>query len=424
VTAAGRLQAAIALLDQIAASRQPADQVLRAWGGANRYAGSKDRRAITERVYLCLRAPPQMGEGGRGRVLASLALHDGLGAPEIAGLFNGEGHAPAPLTPDEAAALAAPAAAALPPFLEAQLTASFGEDWPAEAQALLSSRAPLDIRINGLKTTIEAVTEALAEAGLAAEPTPLSAFGLRLTGALDLAPLDIFKSGAFEVQDEGSQIAAWLLGALRSETVIDYCAGGGGKTLALGQAMGGPTPGSMGRLIACDLNPRRLDAIKPRLLRAGVHAEYRRVGPTGDPLGDLKGQADRVLVDAPCSGSGTWRRRPEEAWRLTEDELKRLAALQLDILTRAADLARPGGRLVYVTCSVLADENGAVADAFAAARPDFTPLPIARAADTPMLTDEGRRRLVQLAKGGHRLQLSPHRTGTDGFFIALFQRTP
>ena len=419
MTPAGRLQAAIEVLDQIASSRQPADQVLRAWGGANRYAGSKDRRAVAERVYLCLRQPPRMGEGGRGRVLASLALHDGLDEAQIVELFTGQGHAPTPLTPDEALALTAPTPAALPGFIEAQLRISFGEEWQAEAIALMSSRAPLDIRINGVKSTHEAVSEALSEAGLKAEPTPWSAFGLRLAAATaDLAPLDIFKAGGLEVQDEGSQIAAWLVGAERGETVVDYCAGGGGKTLALGQAMRG-----QGRLIACDLNPRRLDAIKPRLQRAGVYTEFRRVGPTGDPLDDLQGQANRVLVDAPCSGSGTWRRRPEEAWRLTEAELARLAALQLEILTRAADLVRPGGRLVYVTCSVLAAENGAVAEAFAASRPDFSPLPIERAAQPPMLTIPGRLRLAALAGGGHSVQLSPLRSQTDGFYICLFERT-
>jgi 16S rRNA (cytosine967-C5)-methyltransferase len=246
----------------------------------------------------------------------------------------------------------------------------------------------------------------------------LSAFGLRLTApAADLAPLDIFKSGLIEVQDEGSQIAAWLVGAQRDETVIDYCAGGGGKTLALSQAMRGS-----GRLIACDLNPRRLDAIKPRLQRAGAYAEFRRVGPSGDALEDLKGHADRVLVDAPCSGSGVWRRRPEEAWRLTEAELMRLAAQQLEILVRAADLVRPGGRLVYVTCSVLAAENGDVAEAFAAARPDFQPLPVEAALDGALITEEGRTRLAGLAHGGHRVQLSPVRSQTDGFFIALWTR--
>ena len=419
MTPAGRLQAAIDVLDQIASSRQPADQVLRTWGGAHRYAGSKDRKAVAERVYLCLRQPPRMGEGGRGRVLASLALHDGLSEAEIAALFSGQGHAPGPLTADEAITLTAPSQAALPGFIEAQLKLSFGDDWAAESEALLSSRAPLDLRVNGVKGTIEQATEALAEAGLEVEPTPWSAFGLRLIApAADLAPLDIFKSGVIEVQDEGSQIAAWLVGAERGETVVDYCAGGGGKTLAIGQAMRG-----QGRLIACDLNPRRLDAIKPRLHRAGVYAEFRRVGPTGDPLDDLRGQADRVLVDAPCSGSGTWRRRPEEAWRLTEAELERLAGLQLEILGRAADLVRPGGRLIYVTCSVLAAENGAVTEAFAATRPEFSPLPIERAAQPPMLTIPGRRRLAELAQGGHGVQLSPRRSGTDGFYICLFERT-
>jgi len=419
VTPAGRLQAAIDVLDQIASSRQPADQVLRSWGAAHRYAGSKDRKAVAERVYLCLRQPPRMGEGGRGRVLASLSLHDGLTQVDIADLFSGQGHAPTPLTPEEIAALNAPNLAALPSFIEAQLRRGFGADWAAEAEALLSARAPLDLRVNGVKGTIEQATKALAEAGLNAEPTPWSAFGLRLTAsAVDLAPLDLFKSGVIEVQDEGSQIAAWLVGAERGETVIDYCAGGGGKTLALGQAMRG-----QGRLIACDLNPRRLDAIKPRLHRAGVYAEFRRVGPTGDPLDDLRGQADRVLVDAPCSGSGTWRRRPEEAWRLNEAEVERLATLQLEILTRAADLVRPGGRLVYVTCSVLAAENGAVTEAFAAARSDFSPLSIERAAQPPMLTIPGRRRLAELAGGGHSVQLSPRRSGTDGFYICLYERT-
>jgi 16S rRNA (cytosine967-C5)-methyltransferase len=199
---------------------------------------------------------------------------------------------------------------------------------------------------------------------------------------------------------------------------VDYCAGGGGKTLALAQAMRGA-----GRLVACDINPRRLDAIKPRLERAGAYAEFRRVGPTGDVLEDLQGMADRVLVDAPCSGSGTWRRRPEEAWRLTPEEIARLAALQADVLSRAAALVRPGGRLAYVTCSVLAAENAAVTKAFAAAHDDFRPLPINDAAEGFLLTEAARVRLAELSGGGHMLQMSPRRTGTDGFFIALFERT-
>ncbi len=419
MTPGARLAAAIEVLDRIASSRQPADQVLRAWGGANRYAGSKDRKAVAERVYLCLRQPPQPDESPRTRVLSSLSRQDGLSQAEITALFTGESHAPAPVTKAEWAALAAPPTVNLPAFLDEQLKLTFGADAAEETQALLGDRAPLDVRVNGARAAPEQVALALAEADLTAEPTPWSAFGLRLTAsAADLAPLDLFKAGYVEVQDEGSQIVSWLVGAGPEQTVVDYCAGGGGKTLALGQAMAG-----RGRLIACDINPRRLDAIKPRLARAGLYADFHRVGPTGDPLDDLQGQADRVLVDAPCSGSGTWRRRPEEAARLTEDELKRLAALQLDILLRAADLVRTGGRLAYVTCSVLHAENGAVADAFTAARADFAPVPIKAAAATPLLTVEGRRRLAELAGDSHSLQLSPRRTGTDGFYIALFERT-
>jgi 16S rRNA (cytosine967-C5)-methyltransferase len=177
-----------------------------------------------------------------------------------------------------------------------------------------------------------------------------------------------------------------------------------------------------GRLIACDVNARRLEAIPERLQRAGARAELRRTGAEGQGADDLEGQADLVLVDAPCSGSGTWRRRPEGAWRLTVGDVARLSALQSAILARAARLVRPGGRLAYVTCSILSDENDAVAARFAAAHPDFRPVPVASAAETPALTDQARATLARLAGDGHTVQLTPHRTGTDGFFIALFER--
>ena len=420
MTPAARLQAAIEVLDRIASSRQPADQALKAWGAASRYAGSGDRRAVADRVYHCLRE--RGGEGsGRKAVLASLALDDKLPRDEIAALFGGAGHGPAVLTADEQAwleGLSEGGGALLPEFIAAELERAFGAEASEEAHALLSNRALLNIRINDLKTDVQAVAEGFWEAGIAFEATRLSALGLRVRESTDLHALDAFKDGGFEVQDEGSQIASWLVDAKPGETVVDYCAGGGGKTLALGQMLAG-----QGRLVACDLNPRRLDVIRPRLERAGITAELHRIGPTGDALDDLQGQADRVLVDAPCSGSGTWRRRPEEAWRLTPDELKRLHALQIDILGRASAFVRPGGRLVYVTCSVLPSENGDVAAAFAAKHKDFRPLPIAEAADTARLTPEGRQRLAELSAGSHIVQLSPLRTGTDGFFIALFQRT-
>ena len=420
MTPAARLQAAIEVLDRIASSRQPADQALKAWGAANRYAGSKDRKAVADRVYLCLRerGGHMADGGGRRAVLAALSLDDHLDASAIGALFTGERHAPAPLTPEEHAWLARLSdEVVLPPLLQGELERSFGPQAHAEADALLRTRAPLDIRSHRLRSNPEAVLAALDEAGIGCEPATFSASGVRITSIADVLALDVFKAGGFEVQDEGSQIAAWLAGAGPGKTVVDYCAGGGGKTLALGQAMEG-----QGRLIACDLNPRRLDAIRPRLARAGVEADLRRVGPTGDPLNDLIGQADRVLVDAPCSGSGTWRRRPEEAWRLTAAELKRLNGVQAQVLAKAAALVRPGGRLAYVTCSVLASENGDIAAAFAADHADFKPLPVAAAACTPLLTEVAHARLAELSAGGHTVQLSPRRTGTDGFFIALFER--
>jgi 16S rRNA (cytosine967-C5)-methyltransferase len=418
MTPAARLSAAIEVLDRIASTRQPADQALKAWGVHNRYAGSGDRRAIADRVYACLRGQGgQMTTGkgtGRRMVLASL----GLPLPEIEALFSGQGHAPPPLTDEERAWLSDLSAdPRLPAFIQAELQRAFGADWAEEAEALLRGRAPLGLRINTLKSDVQAVAEAVFEHGYPFEAARMSAVGLRVQPGADVQAFDLFEAGAFEIQDEGSQVAAWLVGAKPGETVVDYCAGGGGKTLALGQAMAG-----QGRLIASDLDPRRLDAIRPRLERAGVAADLRRLDRPG-VMDDLAGQADRVLVDAPCSGSGTWRRRPEDAWRLTEAEIQRLHAVQRDVLDKAAMLVRPGGRLAYVTCSVLLAENGDVALEFAAAHPDFRPLPLAEAAKSDLLTDFARARLAELGAGGHTVQLSPRRTDTDGFFIALFERT-
>jgi 16S rRNA (cytosine967-C5)-methyltransferase len=413
VTPAARLSAAIEVLDRIASSRQPADQVLKAWGVHNRYAGSGDRRAIADRVYACLRE--QGGQGsGRRMVLASL----GLPLSEIEALFSGQKHAPAALTDEEREWLAgASGEPDLPAFIRSGLQRVFGGDWTEEAEALLKSRAPLGLRVNTLKSDVPSVAEAVFEHGYPFEAARMSAVGLRVQPGADVQAFDLFEAGAFEIQDEGSQVVAWLVDARPGETVVDYCAGGGGKTLALGQMMEG-----QGTLVASDLNPKRLDAIRPRLERAGVKAELRSLEKPG-AMDDLAGKADRVLVDAPCSGSGTWRRRPEEAWRLTEAEVQRLHAVQLEVLAQAAALVKPGGRLAYVTCSVLPAENGDVAVEFAAAHPDFRPLPVSDAAKTPLLTDFARARLAELSAGGHTVQLSPRRTDTDGFFIALFERT-
>ncbi|MDI1328525.1 MAG: RsmB/NOP family class I SAM-dependent RNA methyltransferase [Brevundimonas sp.] len=484
MTPAARLASAASVLDSIAQGRAPADVVLKAWGAANRYAGSKDRRAVAERVYEVLRSRGRlvraMGgrEDGRALVIGSLAFLDGLTLEEIEALHAGDGYGPRPLSKQERARIEAGegdlpdwAAAGLPEFVAEDLKTTFGDRWSEEAVALMA-RAPVDLRVNTARTTVEAARAELTAGGLTPRPTPWSAVGLRLPSepAPNVQGLKAFNAGEVEIQDEGSQIVTWLAGSGLSFTpdsiVVDYCAGGGGKTLALAQMMspsplagegggrrptdegsrswspvssdspadGGETPhptrsaghllpqGEKGRgLIACDVVQKRLDNIRPRLERAGVAADLRLLGPNGGGVEEFNGKADLVFVDAPCSGSGAWRRRPEDAWRLKADEVERLHALQLRILAQAAQLVKPGGRLAYVTCSILTRENEAVADAFEAAHPGFRPVPATDLLAAKTLSDAARTGLGDKAKGG-RIRLSPASTGTDGFFAALYER--
>jgi len=462
LTPAARLAAAASILDSIAQGRQPTEAVLKAWGTANRYAGSKDRRAIADRVYKVLRARGRLSwimggrEDGRALVIGSLSALDGLPLEEIEALHSGDGYGPRPLSKQERSRITAGegdlpgwVAAGLPEFVVEDFKTTFGERWTEEARALMQPRAPIDLRVNGARATVEAVEAELVEAGLAPERTPWSAWGLRLSSEPppNVQALDAFRAGAVEIQDEGSQVACWLAGARPGMTVVDYCAGGGGKTLGLAQAMGGE-----GTLVASDVVKKRVDNIRPRLERAGIEADLRVLGPNGGGLEDLNGQADLVFVDAPCSGSGTWRRRPEDAWRLTDEEVERLHALQVRILGQASRLVKPGGRLVYVTCSMLSRENEASADAFEAAHPEFR----AVALFNPPPSGEGNREAVEganraagvwgesppppfgrspspdgggLLRGdltqfatGHRLRLSPATSNTDGFFVAVYER--
>jgi len=431
LTPAARLAAAASVLDSIAQGRAPAEVVLKAWGAANRYAGSKDRRAVADRVYRVLRARGRlvwaMGgrEDGRALVIGSLALIDGLPLEEIEALHSGEGYGPRPLSKQERARITAGegdlpgwVAAGLPEFVVEDFKTTFGDRWSEEARELMAPRAPIDLRVNGAVAAVDGVAAELREAGLSPEPTPWSAWGLRLPSEPppNVQALEAFKAGRFEIQDEGSQIVSWLAGAAPGMTVVDYCAGGGGKTLALGQSMEG-----QGTLVACDVVSKRLDNIRPRLARAGVEADLRLIGQNGGGVEDLNNKADLVFVDAPCSGSGTWRRRPEDAWRLKPDEVERLHALQLRILSQAAQLVKSGGRLVYVTCSMLSRENEATTDAFEAAHPDFQPVPVTATVNSQNLTGGARERLAASA-AGHRLRLSPASTNTDGFFLALYER--
>lgn len=418
MTPAARLAAAASVLDSIAQGRNPAEVVLKAWGQQNRFAGSKDRRAIADRVYKVLRARGRLSwimggrEDGRALVIGSLAALDGLSLEEIEALHSGDGYGPRPLSKQERSRIAVASegdlpgwvAAGLPEFVVEDFKTTYGDRWTDEARELMQPRAPIDLRINPAKGGIDAVEAELREADLSPERTPWSPYGLRLASEPppNVQALDAFKSGRIEIQDEGSQVVCALAGAGPGMTVIDYCAGGGGKTLGLAQAMQG-----QGRLIASDVVQKRLDNIRPRLQRAGVEADLRLLGQNGGGLEDLNGQADLVFVDAPCSGSGTWRRRPEDAWRLTPEEVQKLHALQVRILGQAAKLVKPGGRLVYVTCSMLTAENERSVDAFEAAHPGLRPVSVS----------------APWGGEGARLRLSPASTGTDGFFFALYERT-
>jgi len=431
LTPAARLAAAASVLDSIAQGRQPAEAVMKAWGTANRYAGSKDRRAIADRVYKVLRARGRLSwimggrEDGRALVIGSLHALDGLSVEEIEALHAGDGYGPRPLSKQERSRITGGqgelpgwVAAGLPEFVVEDFKATFGERWTDEAHALMAPRAPIDLRVNDAKATLDEVEAELKAAGLEVSRTPWSVLGLRVPSEPppNIQALDGFKAGKFEIQDEGSQVVCWLAGAQPGTTVVDYCAGGGGKTLGLAQSMTG-----QGKLIAADVVNKRLENIRPRLKRAGVEADLVLIGQNGGGLEAVNGQADLVFVDAPCSGSGTWRRRPEDAWRLTAEEVDKVHALQVRILGQAGKLVKPGGRLVYVTCSMLARENEASADAFEAANPDFRPVPVADVLSAPQLTDAARARFAELASGA-RLRLSPASADTDGFFAAVYER--
>ncbi len=469
MTPAARLAAAASIIDRISAGKAPAEAVLKTWGTENRYAGSKDRRAIADQVYKVIRARGRlvwaMGgrEDGRALVIGALSLIDGLSVEEIEALHSGDGYGPKPLSKQERARISATSddlpgwvAAGLPEFVVEDFKNTFGDRWAEEAAGLMVPRAPIDLRVNRAKATVGEVEAELREAGLSPERTPWSAWGLRLSAEPppNVQALEAFKAGRIEIQDEGSQIVCWLAGVEPGMTVVDYCAGGGGKTLGLavqglaagasrvaepavperiwtptgwvdppagGKPKAAPIAEAEGRLIACDVVQKRLDNIRPRLARAGVEAELIHLGPNGGGVEDIVGTADVVFVDAPCTGSGTWRRRPEDAWRLKPEDVDRMHALQMAILARAAKLVKPGGRLVYVTCSMLRVENEATVDAFKEDHPGFAPVAIAEALGSAAITDTGRQTLSGLAQG-HRLRMSPAATGTDGFFVALYER--
>jgi 16S rRNA (cytosine967-C5)-methyltransferase len=431
MTPAARLSAAIELIETIEAQRVPAAKALKEWGTAHRYAGSGDRAAISGLIWDVLRRRASSAwvmddDTPRARVLGMLKLERGLDVAAIAALCDGGRFAPAPLTDGERAALTlrslenapAPIAGDYPEWLDRYLAHVFGDDRVAEATAM-ASRAPLDLRVNTLKAKREKILSSLAHLG--ARPTPWSPTGLRIELGADARNPGIhaeedFIKGAIEVQDEGSQLAALLSAARPGEQVIDLCAGAGGKTLALAALMQGK-----GRLIATDRDKRQLAPIHERLSRAGVHnADVRTPKGEGDTLGDIRASADLVLIDAPCTGTGTWRRNPDAKWRMRPGALEVRLKDQIEVLDRAAALVKPGGRIAYVTCSVLPPENGEQVSAFVTRHPQFTV--IAPSQTVTALGDKADEFAAAAVQSPEGLLMTPRRTATDGFFVSVVTR--
>jgi 16S rRNA (cytosine967-C5)-methyltransferase len=431
MTPAARLSAAIDIIADIEARRRPAADALKDWGLSHRFAGSGDRAAIAGLVYDALRRRASsahvMGDSGaRAAVLGMLRLERKLELDAIAGLASGARFAPAPLSDAERARLAAADLAGAPPWvagdypqwLDPHLERSFGDERAAEGAAL-ASRAPLDLRVNTLKGDREAAAAALADLGPA--PTRWSPAGLRIVLDADarnpaLHAEPAFINGLVEVQDEGSQLAALIAGAAPGGQVIDLCAGAGGKTLALAAAME-----NHGQLYATDTDKRRLAPIHERLARSGArNVQVRTPKSVGNELADLAGRADLVLIDAPCTGIGTWRRNPDAKWRVRPGALELRLKEQAAVLDRAAHLVKPGGRIAYVTCSVLAEENGDQVRAFLARQGGFAVVPPAEAANALGERAYLFRRAVLMAEEG--LLMTPRRTDTDGFYVSLLVR--
>lgn len=433
---AAQVQAVIEIMDHLQSiwaqdRRAPVDALLAKYFKERRYIGSKDRGAIADLTYFVLRHGgtlewhiEQCDRSVTPRRLVMVALlfygekgHSPMEREDIAQLFNGAKYAPPALTEQEmlmlvrcegreftSPSMPGPARYNYPDWMEGRLKDAFGDTLP-EAMTALNSQAPIDLRVNTLKCLgPQDLILALDRDGYFGTPTPLSPLGVRLKKRLPAFNTQAFKDGLYEMQDEGSQVVALLVQAKPGDKVIDFCAGAGGKTLAIAATMQ-----NKGRLLAWDVNERRLEQINKRLARAGVHNVQTHV------LKDEKdsflkrhvGTADWVVVDAPCSGSGTWRRNPDLKWRFAAEDLQEVKALQASILKSASRLVKPGGKMVYITCSIFPDENTWQVKQFLINNPTF------RVARPDKLWDNQ----TTLQEGvGPYLQLSPHKDGTDGFF--------
>ena len=437
MTPAARIQSTIELLAQVAGTERPADATVSAYFRERRYIGSKDRHAVAEAVYRVLRRharlrwwldraqhPPTT----RGLVVADLLLGENQNADSVAQLFSGGQFGPEPLTGPERRLLRALEGQELEPpdmpediriecpgWAEAGLRQSLGDRFVPELAAMLHP-APLDLRVNRIKADRETMLARLQADGIEARAAALSPYGIRVTGRPNIAVHPLFREGAIEIQDEASQLVALVADAQPGQQVVDFCAGAGGKTLALAATME-----NKGRVVACDVLEGRLRRAKERFRRAGVHnVETRPLSSENDKwVKRHKASFDRVLVDAPCSGTGTWRRNPDMRWRRLGPELDELSALQARLLDSAARLVKPGGRLVYATCSLLPQENERQAAAFLERHPEFREAPLQQIWDSAVVGRGG----GALPGPGPHLKLSPARNETDGFFAAVFDRT-
>ncbi|HEX4180467.1 MAG TPA: RsmB/NOP family class I SAM-dependent RNA methyltransferase [Caulobacteraceae bacterium] len=433
----GRMAAAIQVLADMDAHHKPARLALKAWGEASRHAGAKDRAFVSGLVLDGLRRRRSLewriGETGpRAAVLAALRYDWDWPAERIAEAAAEPPHGPGALSDEEARRLAAPrildeAASDVrgdyPGWLEPLFERAFG-DRRAQELAALSHRAPVDLRVNRLKTDVARALKALEPLGVA--PAGLMTCALRASppaAAERAAPVESapeFEKGWFEVQDLGSQIAAAAAGEIKGRQVLDFCAGGGGKTLALAAAMG-----NSGQLYAYDADARRLSDTVRRSQRAGVRNLQVKSPLHADALAGLEQKMDVVFVDAPCTGSGTWRRHPDAKWRLRPGQLEQRQVEQDEVLAAAGAFVKPGGRLVYVTCSLLMEENQDRIAAFLAAHPEFAVTSaLDQIAVSGQVEADGLALLSDQRTPEGFLRLTPLTVGTDGFFVAVLERQP
>lgn len=433
MTPSARTQAVLDLLLEIETISRPADALVSAYFRARRFIGSKDRAAISTMLYDAMRHQARLsrwldkvradviGEAiPRARLLAYLVLLQNFKVNEIAALCDGQKYSPAVLDDKERAWLhklegQSIEYAAMPDVVRAEcpewaapyLKERFANDFVTELQAMLSP-APLDLRINSLKTTRDDILRELKGLGIKAKPCALSALGIRVADRPALNALPMLKNGLVEIQDEGSQLVALMVDAKPGQRVVDFCAGAGGKTLAIAAQMQ-----NKGRITACDVLEKRLQRSTERFRRADVHnIEVKPLKDERDPwVKRHKGECDRVLVDAPCSGTGTWRRNPDARWRLLGPGLEKLLPLQSSILDSASRLVKVSGRLIYATCSLLPEENEKQIEAFLKIHADFRVVPYQEI-------------WKENATSAHDkfLSLTPARHDTDGFFAAVLER--